>query len=824
MTKPVVHMIGNAHIDPVWLWRIQEGRDEVLSTYRSAIERMPETGEFVFTSGGAVTYRWVQEDDPDLFAAIQQRVAEGRWSLVNGWWVQPDCNIPAGESFVRHGLYGQRALEEMFGRRALTGYNVDSFGHAGSLPQILLGCGLTNYVFFRPQPGREKDLPGTLFWWESGDGSRVLTSRPPLHYPSQPGDLVERIDAAAEQAPPDVGHVLCFYGVGNHGGGPTRANIDSILRAMARPDGPLVRFSSTDRFFEDVRTALAERDAQLPVLHDELQHHARGCYTAVSSIKWHNRKCEHALLTAEKFAALAHRFCGTAYPRSALTYAWQAVLFNQFHDILAGTSLIESCEDAYESYDQSKGIADLALETALTMLADQVDTQGDGRPLLVFNPLPWAQRAPVETAVPVTESWNQDWGGTFRPGIVHLYDDRGQAVPCQVTMLEHSGGQYLIHFCFQAELPALGYRCYHLDVPEDAPPWEGQPITPAITLENDRLRLTFDSETGWLNSLYDKDNEVELLRKPGGVPVVIDDPSDTWSHDVASFDRVIGQFEAGGGAALIERGPVRQTVRALGRWGRSTVTLDYTLYAGEKQVYLSMMVNWQEQLKMLKLAFPFDLTDPQSTAAIPYGSIQRVDDGGEEPCQDWVDVSGRIRGKPYGVALLNDSKYGYDVLDGELRMSILRSPAYAFHMPREIEPGVTYHYTDQGLQVVYMALVPHAGTYVEGHVVRRAQALNAPPIVSEVDAHAGAWPAAASWVECTPANVVLAVVKLSEDGDDLILRGYETAGLETTVQIQFGLGEDRSRWSIAWKPHEIKTLRLVGGVDAPVQVSMLESA
>ena len=165
-------MIGNAHIDPVWLWRLDEGRDEVLSTYRAALERMDETPGFIFTSGGAATYRWVQEDDPGLFAVIQQRVAEGRWSLVNGWWVQPDCNIPCGESFVRHGLYGQRALREMFGQQAVTGYNVDSFGHTGSLPQILRGCGLCYYVFFRPAPADrdhpgEKDLPGTLFWWES---------------------------------------------------------------------------------------------------------------------------------------------------------------------------------------------------------------------------------------------------------------------------------------------------------------------------------------------------------------------------------------------------------------------------------------------------------------------------------------------------------------------------------------------------------------------------------------------------------------------------------------------------------------------------------
>jgi alpha-mannosidase len=818
MGRPVVHMIGNAHIDPVWLWRVLEGREEVLRTYRSAIARMEETKEFVFTSGGAITYRWAQQDDPELFAAIQQRVAEGRWSLVNGWWVQPDCNIPAGESFVRHGLYGQRALQEMFGRRAVTGYNVDSFGHAGSLPQILLGCGLHNYVFFRPQPGREKDLPGTLFWWESDDGSRVLTSRPPLHYPSDPGDLIERIDAAAEQAPPDVGHVLCFYGVGNHGGGPTRANIASIQRAMARPNGPEVRFGSTDHFFEAVRAS----GAQLPLLHDELQHHARGCYTAVSSLKWYNRRCEHALLTAEKYAALAHRFCGAAYPRRALTHAWETVLLNQFHDILAGTSLLESCEDAYEDYEESAGIADLALGTALSTLAAHVDTRGVGRPLLVVNPHAWAQHIPVETAVPVTEDWNGDWRGAFRPGVVHLYDEGGQAVPCQVTMLEHSGGQYFAHFCFQADLPALGYRCYHLEVPRDAPTWEGQPITSATTIENRHLRLAFDRQTGWLSSLYDKDARVELLREAGGVPLVVDDPSDTWSHDVVLFDRVIGQFEAGGGVTLLESGPVRQTVRVCSRWGNSTVTLDHTLYADDKQVYLTMTVEWHEQLKMLKLAFPLNLTHPQSTASIPYGSIQRADDGGEEPCQSWVDVTGTVDGRPRGIALLNDGKYGYDVLDGELRMSILRSPVYAFHTPRQVEPGVTYHYTDQGLQVVHMALVPHAGTYVDGDIVRRAESLNAPPIVSEVDAHDGPWPAAASLVECAPANVVLTVVKLAEDADDLILRGYETAGLETTAEIRLGWGAARAHWQVTWGPHEIKTLRLDKRATAPVQVNMLE--
>lgn len=816
--KPVVHMIGNAHIDPVWLWTADEGREEVLATYRSAVERMRETEGFAFSSGAVVTYRWVQQDDPALFAEIQRRVTEGRWSLVNGWWVQPDCNVPCGESFARHGLYGQRALEEMFGKRAATGYNVDSFGHAASLPQILLSCGLTSYVFFRPAPGREKDLPGTVFWWESDDGSRVLTSRPPLHYPSHAGDLVERIDEAAALALPDIGHVMCFYGVGNHGGGPTRANIESILRAMSRPDGPTVRFGCPDDFFAAVRAS----DADLPVLHDELQHHARGCYTAVSRCKWYNRKCEQALLVAERFAALSNRLCGIAYPRNALAHAWENVLFNQFHDILAGTSLREAYDDAYESYEESERVADLALETALTALASQIDTRGDGRPLLVFNPHPWAQRVPVETSVPVTGDWHQDWRGAYRPGAVCITDDGGKTVPCQVTALEHSGGQYLIHFCLQADLPPLGYRCYRLRYPDDAPTWNAPTPRSVSTIENEHIRLDFDPDTGFLTGLYDKDGKVELLRGTGGVPWVIDDPSDTWSHGVASFDDVIGRFEAHGQVALVEDGPIRWVARVTSQWGSSMVVLDYTLYAGDRQVYLTVTVDWREQLKMLKLGFPLNLAHPQSTASIPYGSIQRVDDGGEEPCQGWVDVSGTIDGAPYGLALLNDSKYSYDVRDGELRMSILRSPVHAFHTPRQIEPGVTYHYADQGEQVVQLALVPHRGTYVDGDVVRLAAALNAPPIVGQVDVHAGPWPPATSLAECSAPNVVLTTIKVAEEGDDLILRGYETAGRETTAEIR--VGPDGRRSKVKWKPHEIVTLRLGPDSATPLRMNMLEEA
>ena len=818
----VVHMIGNAHIDPVWMWRMDEGRAEVLATYRSAIELMRETPGFIFSSGGAVTYRWVQADDPALFAAIRQRVAEGRWSLVNGWWLQPDCNIPAGESLAGQGLYGQLALTEMFGRRAVTGYNVDSFGHAGSLPQILAGCGLINYVFFRPQPFHEKDLPGTLFWWESDDGSRVLTSRPPLHYPSHGGDLIDRIDMAAEQAPPDVGHVMCFYGVGNHGGGPSRENLASILKAMDHLDGLEVRFGSTDRFFQLVRGI----GASLPVVHDELQHHARGCYSAVSKIKWYNRKCETALLTAEKAAALGHLYWGADYPRVLLTRAWERVLFNQFHDILAGTSLREACEDTYRDYEESLTIAGSALGSALQALADRIDMQSQDRCLLVFNPLSWQWQGPVDAAVIPTEVWNEDWPGLFRPGVVRLWDDEGREVPTQVTAIEHRGAHYVVHLTFWADLPALGYRCYRFSLPEDAPTWA--PPGPASLaaqstpeIENNHLRLTVDAQSGWLVSLFDKASGVEMLGDAGGVPLIIDDPSDTWSHDVVAFDQVLDRCHADGKVYLVEQGPVRQVVRAVFEWGCSTITCDYVLYAQSAQVIVDLAVDWHEQLKALKIAFPWSFQNAQSTSSVPYGSICRLDDGGEEPCQAWVDVSGEKAGAVYGVAVLNDCKYSYGVLDGELRMTILRSPVYAFHRPRQIQPGVLYEYTDQGEQRVRMALVPHAGTWEEGGVVRAAEALNARPAVREFEAGSGDWPAAASLVRCSAPNVILAAVKLAEKGNDLIVRAVETLGQETDAEVAIGPGTAKAQ-GFKWRRNEIKTLRLDARTGVLSEVNMLE--
>lgn len=810
-----VHMIGNAHIDPVWLWTVSEGRAEVLSTYRTAIALMKEFEGYVFTSGGAVTYQWVAQDDPDLFQAIRRAVAEGRWALVNGWWLQPDCNIPSGESFARHALYGQRYLQANFGRRARVGYNVDSFGHAGTLPQLLRLGGLESYVFFRPGP-HEKALPLGPFWWEAPGGARVLACRPPLHYGS-PGDvdIAERVLAAAAEAPENLPLVMCFYGVGNHGGGPTRQSVQGILELQKREDSVRPIFSSPERYFEEVR----QRSLDWPVVRDELQHHSRGCYTALSRVKRENRRAEHALLCAERLATVASLSCNTPRATARLAEAWQEVLFNQFHDILAGTSIRKAYEEVWQAYERVQHTAAAIQDAALDALSAQVSVadRGRGNPFLVWNPLPWERTEAVRFSVPLGD-WRYDFRGTRFPVRAEVEDSEGAQVPCQIVGVELDYNTYIVHLEAWVSVPGLGARALYVTLYEGEAPAKDEPIY-TDTLENGIYRLRFDPQGGYLASLWDLEHHVEYLAGLAALPLVIDDPSDTWSHDVAAFREVCGRFQALGPAELTHAGPVRQTVRLRSAWGNSRITQEVTLYRDTRAIDVTMTVDWREQLKMLKLAFPLKLGQPVVTASAPYGWVVRQANGEEEPCQEWVDLSGVAGGEMRGLCLVNDCKYGYDALDNELRLSILRSPIYAFHKPRQIVPGVIYHYIDQGEQVLRYRLLPHLGHWESVNPVRASYELHEPLLVRPTTPHQGPWGEEA-WLRVLPEHVVLTTIKLAEDDGRLLVRGYETVGRPARVTLVSDiLGQS---WSHDIGPHEIWTLALPLDGGAPVPLNVLE--
>jgi len=789
-----VHMIGNAHIDPVWLWRAEEGFQVVRETCKAALDRMEETPGFIFCRSSAATYKWLEEREPALFERIRQRVAEGRWCIVGGWWEQPDCNIPCGESFVRQALYGKRYFQQKFGVDVRVGYNVDSFGHAATLPQILKKCGLDYYVFFRPGP-HEKALPAGLFRWQAPDGTSVLACRPPHHYCCGPDEIADRIRTAAEQAPLGLPHVMCFYGVGDHGGGPTRANIASILAAAADPEAPNAIFSTPQRFFEAAGTSAHS----LPVVADELQHHARGCYTVLSDIKRMNHECEELLLAAERFAAVATAAFGLESPQAALAQAWETVLFHQFHDVLAGTSIPEAYDDAWPPLDEARATAMRVITESLAEWGRHIDTTRGASPITFFNPLGFDREDVIE--MHTQEDAPQ----------VAIFDEQFAEVPVQRE------GDHLV---FRVRVRSLGFTCYHLSTEHTPQAVTSSLVATPTSLENRLVRIELDPASGALCALRDKRRLANLLAGPGAALVVLRDTSDTWSHGVAAFRDEIGRFEPTGPPEIVESGPVRAALRVKSRWGDSTAEQTFYLYDGLARVDACLVLDWRERHKMLKLAFPTAIETPVATFEVPYGCIARPTNGEEQPIQRWMDLSGSVAGQRAGLALINDGKYGADILGSKMRLSLLRSPIYAFHDPRKPEPSVEYQYTDQGEHVIRYRLVPHGGSWQDAAVVREAQSLNVPVFFRFEDVQDGTISSYGSAVEVKPDNLLLTVLKKAEDGHDLIVRFHETAGRETEGRVDLHFAQ--ATWTGRVRPFEIKTLRFDLDAKSAREVDMLE--
>ncbi|QPP05545.1 alpha-mannosidase [Streptomyces bathyalis] len=825
-----LHMVGNAHIDPVWLWRWPEGLQEIRATFRSAVDRMEEYPDFVFTCDSVMYLEWIERHDPQLFETIKKRMGEGRWQVVGGWWVEPDCNIPSGESFVRQALYGQRYLLEKFGAASTVGCNVDPFGHNAMLPQLLRKSGMDGYMFLRPGP-HEQQLPGQFFDWEAPDGSRVLAYRLPNEYCSPGKDIGGHLDKALAMLPAGEPELMVFYGVGNHGGGPTRANIDSIHRLDDMDGLPALTLSHPEAFFARIRERSAR--GELPVHRGELQHHGPGCYSAHSGVKAWNRRAENELQRAEKWASVAAAVAGEEYPHARFAEAWKLVLFNQFHDILAGTSLRSAYEDARDDYGRARSLAAEIFNRSVQAISRRIhiplpEQPHRTQPLVVFNPHPWELHADVEAEY-------------LHAAGAALTDDEGTPVPVQHTRSEATMAGSRARIAFRAAVPALGHRVYHLlpgALGDTAAEQGGRgPVrADGTVLENEYLRLEVDPATGWLSSLRllggdsdrdgsaDAESGVELL-PPGPAPhaVVIDDPSDTWGHRVRSYDKVAGVFRCTR-VRLVESGPVRAVLRVESAYGRSELAEEFVLSAGSRQVEVRTAVNWQEKLKLLKLRFPTALSDVTATHEIPYGHLERTPDGTEEPAQAWVDVTGRLPdGRRAGLSVVNDSKYGHDVRGGEIGMTALRSPAYAWHEPQQLDPDGVYDYLDQGRQDFRTLLIPHGGDWRDADPVRRAAELNQPPFALLETFHDGTVAQRVSNADDGGGSVLVTVIKGDEDASgDVVVRAYESAGRATTARITLPMLGGRTV-EVAFGPCEIKTFRVPLDEQLPiVETDLLE--
>jgi len=758
---------------------------------------MHEFPDFKFTASSAQFYLWVAEIDPAMMEEIRHREAEGRWDAVGGWWIEPDVNIPNGESMIREGLYGQQVFKKLFGHIASLGYSPDAFGQSGALPQILQLEGMRGYVFKRPMAA-DKKLPSDLFWWEGIDGTRTLAYRIPMDAGFE-DYLPYWVRQFITKLPEPTKDLMMFYGAGDHGGGPTKTLIRSILEMQKQPGAPAILFSTPDRYFDEVMSPSATPAPEdLPVVSGELQHHSVGCYTAVSEIKKENRVTEAALATGEKMAALAFAVAGFNYPQSDLTAAWEKVLMMQFHDTISGTALPQEYEVARHAYGYAQEVADQTTYLAAQKIAWQIPTQDPASEyLVVFNPHAWDAKLNVEYDM----GWD-DWTG--KEVNSPLEDDRGNPVPhqwAQATTVYEKRGRLV----FAAPVPAFGYRQFRLRKAVSVPPTVSTVHATEKGMENEHLRLTFGGD-GTL-ALYDKDNSTEVFSegKGGARAIVIDDPGDTWSHGVRAYSAEVGAF----GSArfhLLENGPVRAVVRVESTYGASRLATDWILYAGARSLEARVDLDWHEHLRILKFSFPVNVRNPRPTYEVAYGYQERKAEGDEDPGQRWVDLSGDRGGRTYGLAIINDAKYGYSAQGSDMRISIVRGAVYAQHEPAKLESNGVYLWQDQGEQTFRLLLMPHTGSWRDAGVVRGAEEFTAPVPVFYQGIHRGTRPLSASFLSVDVPNVVFSAVKRSEEGDDLIVRCYETAGRSATATLDLDLLN--RRWKGTFHPLEIKTLRV----------------
>ena len=783
--EPGFRLIGHAHIDPVWRWTKSEGIAEVLATFRSAISRLQEFPQVAFVASSAQFYEWVRIFDPDLFGQIKDQVSAGRWNLVGGWWVEADVNIPDGESIVRQGLLAQRFFLEHFGRKARCGFSPDTFGHPHTLPQILAGQSLQAYFFLRPEPMEKPNLPGLIFNWTSPDQTQILTFQILDAYCGEEEQIEHRLKMYSSYEPLPY---AIFYGVGNHGGGPTVATIKKIQHLAE--ENPQIQFSSLDSYVDEIRQ-LAHT---WPVVTEDLHNHSRGCYSAAAEIKQLMQHAETSLLTAEKFSVMAAMLLARK-PKSCLSSPWQKLLFNQFHDILCGTSIETACEQSRAELYSVISAADHCLDTSCRWMAEALATEAFGEatsPFVLFNP----------HSFPLSE-WVEVELQHLKPGCLpRLVDADGTSIPYQAINTAAVHVQDRLRIVFRAELPAMGFRAFALDFSQSPAPAAAGVTMTDTTMENEHLAIRFNRATGFIESIYDKTNDREFLSAPAAGALVIADRDDTWGHQTLAYDEVIGQFEKPL-FTVLEQGPERCRLQVEHYYEHSLLQQEYSLTRACRHLDVQVRVLWREYRKMLKLSFPSVLKDGTATFSAPFGFIERTMNGEEQPGQTWLDISGRDDRGAFGMSLFSEGKYGYSVLAGEIRMTVLHSPIWSHHQPQSVRPEDGYRPMEQGLHSFRYRLVPHEGDWRVAGSARQASAFLRPALCLLTHRHPGSLPLQSKALEIDNDQILVVAMKPAEMGEGYVLRCLETVGKDAKATIKAHVGQ--RRFSACFRPCEIKS-------------------
>ncbi len=821
-------LLGHAHLDLAWLWDVKETWEAAQRTFESVLNLQQDFPELIFCHSTPALYEWIEQNLPDLFNRIKRQVDLGKWELVAGLWVEPELNTVGGESIVRQVLYGQGYVWEKFGKFSSVVWLPDTFGFCWQLPQILQGGNIKYFATQKLRWNDSTEFPFEVFWWEAPDKSRILSLMlPPI------GESVEVVKMAKYACEWLVKtgekNVLWLPGVGDHGGGPTRDMLEVSRRWQESGFFPLLEFTTAENFFADLAGEISD---SYPIWQDELylEFH-RGCYTTHADQKRWNRRCENLLYQAELFAVFASIMTGAFYRKNDLEMAWKLVLFNQFHDILPGSAIPEVYVDANQNWQVAERLGKEILAEAMGRVSADVDFSppfpldifrgGMVYPVIVFNSLNWQRSELVSVALPAPPEKKDSRGAASReqgegfemknhPANMQrykndwqVYDNAGQILSSQI-----SDNNLLF---VASDIPGVGYRVFWLccgfsDLGNK--PYMTTPIanfTERIAkkienvntvslgrekwvLENNLLRVKVEATTGNLESIFDKINQREILRKPQGNQLqAFHDEGQYW--DAWNIDPNYQQHPLSPAKLIdirwVEEGELKSCLRVIRKIGNSEFCQDYILEIASPLLKIKSWVNWQERHTLVKAAFPINIEADFVTYEIPCGAIKRSTKPQTErekakwevPALHWADISK----DNYGVSLLNDCKYGYDAKPDELRLTLLRGSTWP-------DPKA-----DVGIHEFTYAIYPHVGSWENSGTVQRGYELNMPllvqvmPLVSEQKSN-GKLPQTYRFLSWEAENLILMALKRSEDNQSWIFRCYECLGKEAKLKLESDVG------------------------------------
>lgn len=805
-TRDTIHVVGHAHMDMNWLWTYSETMQMCNDNLRQVVAFMNEYPDFTMLQSQAAVYNFVEMVDPPLLEKVKKYIKEGRLELAGGMWTEGDMNLSSGEAITRSFLLGQRYFQSRFGKMTNIGWLPDNFGHISQMPQILnlAGC---NYFYFH----RTKPYIGT-FWWIAPDSSKVLCYANDTYN----GTITPELKNEVNKFSPDKRRILHITGVGDHGGGPTRENIEMVHQLDKTPGYPSVKFTTAGDFF---RKASKEMDGR-PTHRGEMQFIFEGCYTNVAGIKEGNRNSENSLFASEFFNTLRW-LNGDKYPAAELNDLWQTVTFNEFHDILPGSAIYEANREAVARYSEVLRKSTELRNNAFRKMADEVQFQkGLGQPVVAYNLQPSSRKAVVEAKVysheePVTAkfaSWGNYYGSNYIQTIdkgqgnvptVLVRDASGKTYPAQVVWGKSTPPGFTSKVQFIVDnLPAGGYKTFYVDMTKPGETSEPIPFKDN-TFETDFFKIKFDMKTGGIVSLYDKRYNKEYVKEGGQLNklrIYLEDKKGgmkSWTINKIVKEEDITNVAS---VKVVENGPVRACVETVKTWGKSRFIERTYLYRSYPRIGYDMEVHWLEtgsdttDSPMLRALFPIAIENPVFNCQVPFDVVERPTDlrktplsykqfskdwiqienpdGQEVPAQKWVDLTDGVT----GIALLNNTKYGHSYHKGDLRITLLRAA------------GAPDIYPNLGKFNISYALYPHAGDWKNG-VWAEGEDFNVPvyaaepPSLALVKAHATR-PEEASFFALDAPGVIISGMKQSEEGNELILRLFEVYGKETTVNLK----------------------------------------